>query len=180
MSNHEAGSLRTRRDKFARFALLSLLALPFSTVAAQAKMPIAEIGDNKIQLEVAASEPQIRRGLMYRTALPEDNGMVFLFRPSHGVRFWMAHCFISLDMLMIKGGKIARIFENVPPCKATDESECPTYPASTEPAVEVSEVVEVNGGYAKRHGIKEGDTVKFLLPNGRRTFDLTKTSAKPK
>lgn len=142
---------------------LCALALSFSAGPVFAKMPTAQIGKNKIQLEVASTAAQIQRGLMYRTALPEDNGMVFLFRPTQGVRFWMAHCFISLDMMMIKDGKIVKIFENVPPCKAADERECPTYPSHSEPAIEVSEVIEVNAGYAKRHGIKEGDTVKFVL-----------------
>lgn len=161
-------------------AMLSVFALPLSSAAAETKMPIAEIGNNKIKLEVASTTEQIRKGLMYRTALPEDNGMVFLFRPASGVRFWMAHCFISLDMLMIKDGKIVRIFENVPPCKAADEKECPTYPDSTEPAVDVTEVVEVNGGYSKRHDIKVGDTVKFLLPNGKPAFESKAAAAKTK
>lgn len=167
-------------SRLARIAVLSALALPLPSIAAEAKMPIAQIGNNKIKLEVASTQEQIRRGLMYRTSLPEENGMVFLFHPASQVRFWMAHCFISLDMLMIKDGKIVRIFENVPPCKAADEKECPTYPPSTEPAVDVTEVVEVNGGYAKRHDIKEGDCVKFLLPNGKPAFESKSPAAKAK
>lgn len=131
--------------------------------AASAKVPTAQIDGNKIKLEVASNEAQIRRGLMYRTAMPEDHGMVFLFRPERGVKFWMAHCFISLDMLMIKDGKIVKIFENVPPERDKPEAECPTYPSASEEPVVVSEVVEVNGGYAKRHHLKEGDAVKFSL-----------------
>ena len=143
-----------------------LLAVPIamlSSLEAAARMPMAQIGANKVKLEVASTPAQITRGLMYRQALPEDNGMVFIFHPVDSVKFWMAHCFISLDMLFIKDGKIVKIFENVPPCHATDETQCPTYPSATEPAVTVTEVLEVNGGYAKRHGIKEGDVVKFSL-----------------
>lgn len=150
-------------NKLTKLFLSALVVMPLSQSVASAKMPTVEIAGNKIKLEVASTPEQIQRGLMYRTALPEDHGMVFLFRPKTGVRFWMAHCFISLDMMMIKDGKIVRIFENVPPCKAAEERECPTYPAATEAAVEVTEVVEVNSGYAKRHGIKEGDTVKFSM-----------------
>jgi uncharacterized membrane protein (UPF0127 family) len=168
------------RGMLAKIAVLSLLALPMPTMAADAKMPIAQIGDNKIKLEVASSPSQIEHGLMYRTSLPEDQGMVFLFRPSSAVKFWMAHCFISLDMMMIKDGKILKIFENVPPCKETDLSKCPTYPALTENALNVTEVVEVLGGYSKRHGVKEGDTVKFLLPNGKPAFEMASHPAKVK
>jgi hypothetical protein len=157
-------------------AVVSLLPLAaaISAAAADAKMPTAQIGNNKIKLEVASTPAQIQRGLMYRTAMPEDNGMVFIFRPARGVRFWMAHCFIPLDMLMIKDGKIVKIFENVPPQRDLPEDQCPTYPSAKEPEVTVSEVVEVNGGYAKRHGIKEGDQVKFSLDLQRKAQDNSK------
>src|SRR5262249_1698143 len=90
----------------ARIILLPLMALLVGTPAVFAKVPLAEIGKNKIKLEVAQTRAQIEKGLMYRTSLPEDHGMVFLFHPSHPVRFWMRNCFISLDMMFIKDGKV--------------------------------------------------------------------------
>ena len=150
-------------NKFARATAVMVLFATFGQMQlAEAKMPVAKIGNNTIKLEVAQTQDEIMRGLMYRTSLPEDTGMVFLFRPPRKVRFWMAHCFISLDMLFIKDGKIIKICENVPPCKEAREEDCPTYP-SEEP-IEVSEVVEVINGYAKRHNIKEGDAITFSFP----------------
>jgi uncharacterized protein len=145
------------------FSLLaiSLVAMPPATSA----QPTAEIDNNKVKLEVASTPAQIQRGLMYRTHMPEDQGMVFIFHPPQQVKFWMAHCFISLDMLMVLDGKVNRIFENVPPERNKPEKECPTYPSVSEDPQSVTEVLEVNGGYAKRHGIKVGDTVKFSLPD---------------
>jgi uncharacterized membrane protein (UPF0127 family) len=134
---------------------------------AEAKMPTAEIGNQKIKLEVAQTKEEITRGLMGRQSLAQDHGMVFLFHPASEERFWMAHCFISLDMLFVRDGKIVKIFENVPPCREENTDRCPTYPAATEPAIVVSEVVEVNGGYAKAHGIKEGDAIKFVFERGK-------------
>ena len=149
------------------------LALP-ATIAAAAlfspgsqalerSMPIGKIGaNNTVKLEVAQTDKEIERGLMYRTSLPEDQGMVFIFSPPRPVNFWMAHCFISLDMLFVKNGKIIKIFENVPPCHAQNERDCPTYPAGA--GIEVSEVVELSAGYSKRHNVKVGDTVTFAMP----------------
>jgi uncharacterized membrane protein (UPF0127 family) len=136
---------------------VSLLAMPPATSA----QPTVEIDNNKIKLEVASTPAQIQRGLMYRTHMPEDQGMVFIFHPPQQVKFWMAHCFIPLDMLMVADGKIKRIFENVPPERNKPEKQCPTYPSISEEPELVTEVVEVNGGYAKRHGVKVGDSVKF-------------------
>jgi uncharacterized protein len=128
------------------------------------KMPIARIAaDNVVKLEVAATAKEIEHGLMYRTSLPEDQGMVFLFHPARAVNFWMYHTKIPLDMLFVKNGKIVKIFENVPPCTSEDPSQCPTYPQG--PGLDVSEVIEVQGGYAKKHKVKEGDPVTFELPD---------------
>lgn len=139
--------------------VLSATSFIFGNGASAAMVPLAKIGKNVVKLEVAQSRAQIEKGLMFRTSLPEDAGMVFLFHPQRPVRFWMHNCFISLDMLFIKDGKIIQICHDVPPCKAAKSSDCPLYPESGE--IEVTEVLEVNAGYAAKHGIKEGDEVKF-------------------
>lgn len=139
--------------------VVATLTLQSFFVEAFGKMPTATIGNNVIKLEVAQTPKEIERGLMGRTALDPNSGMVFLFTPPRGVRFWMYNCFISLDMMFIKDGKIMRICKNVPPCKSQDPTQCPTYPEGED--VTVSEVIEVNAGYCEAHGIKEGDTVKF-------------------
>lgn len=147
-------------------ATLTLAAAASIMLAAnctEAKSPFAVIGkDNVVKLEVAQSEQEITRGLMFRTSMPEDAGMVFLFDPPRPVNFWMYHTLIPLDMLFIKNGKIVKLFENVPPCKSENPRECPTYP-SNEAGPTVTEVVEVNGNWCQRHGIKEGDPVRFTL-----------------
>lgn len=129
---------------------------------ADAKMPTVKIGEHIVKLEVATTDVEIQRGLMFRTSLADDAGMVFLFRPPRPVNFWMYNCLIHLDMLFVKDGKIVKIFENVPPCKSKDYHDCPTYPPGE--GILVSEVIEVKGGYAKEHGVKEGDNVSFELP----------------
>ena len=133
-----------------------LLCLPASALA---KVPLALIGKNKIRREVAQTPAQIEHGLMERSSLPESQGMVFLFKPPHPVRFWMFNCLMSLDMIFIKDGKIVTISREVPPYKSPDRSKAPLYPAEGE--IEASEVIEVNAGYCTRHGINAGDAVKF-------------------
>lgn len=153
---------RKMRRVFMSLCALSLLPLSVNSAwSADAKMPIAKIGENVIKLEIAASEAEIERGLMYRTSMPEDQGMVFLFKPARNVNFWMCHTLIPLDMLFVDNGKIVQIFHDVPPCKSPECTECPTYPGSG--GTHVTQVIEVNGGYAKRHSIKEGDKVELEL-----------------
>jgi uncharacterized membrane protein (UPF0127 family) len=146
------------------FAVLLSTSASLSFIkGALAAMPTATIGNgNVVKLEVAASPQEIQRGLMYRTSIPEDNGMVFLFHPEKSVNFWMYHTLISLDMCFIRNGKIVKLCQDVPPCKSENKEECPLYPAGGE--IVVSEVIELKGGYARRHGIKEGDSVSFAVP----------------
>jgi uncharacterized membrane protein (UPF0127 family) len=142
---------------------LGVLLITMFTIPALAFMPTAKIGDhNIIQLEVAATPDQIERGLMYRTSLAEGSGMIFLFTPPRPVKFWMYHTLIPLDMCFVLNGRIVKIFENVPPCRSEDPAGCVTYPADG-PGINVTEVIELPGGYTTKHGIKEGAIVSFQL-----------------
>ncbi len=126
-------------------------------------MPTVNFGNgNIVKLEVASTDAEIARGLMFRTSLPEDCGMVFLFHPARSVSFWMYHTLISLDMCFVRDGKIIKLCQDVPPCRSQSADRCPTYPA--EGPILVSEVIELKGGYARRHGIKEGDSLSFTIP----------------
>jgi len=130
---------------------------------ALAAMPTVTLGKgNVVKLEVAASQQEIQRGLMFRTTLPEDCGMVFLFHPARGVNFWMYHTLIPLDMCFVRDGKIIKICHDVPPCRSENKEDCPLYPSGGE--IVVSEVIELKAGYAKKHGVKEGDAVMFSIP----------------
>jgi hypothetical protein len=143
--------------------VLLLCTLLASSSNVTAKVPVAILGNSKdtVKLEVAQTTEEIQRGLMYRTSLPEDAGMVFLFHPAHPVRFWMYHTLIPLDMLFIRDGKIVRISENVPPCHSENPHDCALYPKEGD--INSSEVLELNGGYCKRQGIKQGDSIQFAL-----------------
>lgn len=137
----------------------------FSWVAlADIQMPLARIaGKNLVKIEVASTQAEIERGLMYRTSLPAEAGMVFLFNPPRPVKFWMYHTLIPLDMLFVLNGRIVKICSDVPPCRSESPSDCPTYPEGS--TLLASHVIELNAGYARHHGIKEGDTVSFELPS---------------
>jgi uncharacterized membrane protein (UPF0127 family) len=116
----------------------------------------ATLGEKPVSLEIAESPAEQERGLMYRKSLPEDHGMLFLFSPPRIVNFWMYHTLIPLDLLLIRDDRIIKIFHNVPPCESENSAECPRYGG-----IEVSEVLELNGGYCNRHQVKEGEPIKF-------------------
>jgi len=106
-----------------------------------------------VALEVARNEPERSRGLMHRTSMPEQGGMIFLFDRPGIYPFWMKNTLIPLDMFWTDtSGKVVWIAESVPPCTADP---CAQYP----PQAVASYVIETNAGFAKRHGVKVGDVV---------------------
>ncbi len=103
-------------------------------------------------LEVAITDEEKNKGLMGRPSLAENRGMVFVFKPARQVTFWMKDTLIPLDMIFIRNNKIVKIIKNAMP----NQTET-LYPSD----FEVSEVVEVNGGYAEKNMIVVGSKVSF-------------------
>jgi hypothetical protein len=108
------------------------------------------VGEAIIQLEVAETPQQQQIGLMNRTQLADDRGMLFPFDPPRPVAFWMKNTLIPLDMVFVRNNQVAYVARNVPPCKADP---CSTYGTP----VEIDQVIELRGGRAAELGIKPGD-----------------------
>jgi hypothetical protein len=109
-------------------------------------------GEVPVRVEVADT-PQTRSlGLMYRTNLTEDQGMIFLFEKEDDHQFWMKNTPLSLDMIFISGdGRIVGIQKNTEPFSMR-----PLGPGAPSRAV-----LEVRGGFSDKHGLKAGDRVTY-------------------
>ncbi|MGK7945483.1 MAG: DUF192 domain-containing protein [Microcystaceae cyanobacterium] len=113
-----------------------------------------EIGTEVIELEVARTPKQQQQGLMYRTELPKNRGMLFTFTPPRVAKFWMKNTLISLDMVFLRDGEVKAIIDQVPPCR---RDPCPTYG----PSVFVNQVIELQAGRAKTLGLQVGDRLEI-------------------
>ncbi|MEO5367903.1 MAG: DUF192 domain-containing protein, partial [Magnetococcus sp. WYHC-3] len=101
-------------------------------------------------VELAVTPEMQAQGLMYRTAMDPDAGMLFVFNEEYPISFWMKNTLIPLDMLFLKSdGTIHHIHHNAKPQDTT--SITALYPSKA--------VLELNGGTADTMGIKEGDQV---------------------
>lgn len=109
-------------------------------------------GSPRVEVELADRPETRERGLMYRTGMPEDAGMLFSW-PSEQVRsFWMHNTCIPLDMLFIDArGFIVGILEQVP--TMNDESRSIPCPAA--------HVLELNAGWTRAHGISAGQRLRI-------------------
>jgi uncharacterized membrane protein (UPF0127 family) len=129
------------------------------TVQGQA-LPITaqvKVAGHIIQLEVAQTPEQQEMGLMYRTHLAKNRGMLFPFSPPQSVKFWMRNTLIPLDMVFLYQGKVRAVSAQVSPC---DQAACPTY-GPDEPS---DQVIELPSGRAAELGIQVGDllSVEYL------------------
>lgn len=105
-----------------------------------------------IDIEIAETDTDRERGLMWRRAMEEEQGMLFLMERMEMQSFWMLNTYLPLDIIYIDDQfRIVSIQKNTQP-----QSLKPI--PSLRPAIYV---LEVNGGYCDRHGIQEGHYIKY-------------------
>jgi len=111
----------------------------------------------KLSVEVAALDQQRQTGLMFRERMGDDEGMLFAFATERYNNFWMHNTLIPLDMFFIDAEwNVVGVVENATPL--TDD------PRGVDKMSRY--VLEVNAGFAARHGFGPGATVKFAPPQG--------------
>lgn len=125
-------------------------------LAEKAYEPLSILHDGvkkgEFKVEVADSEPEHTRGLMFRKELGNREGMIFVYDVEKIQTFWMKNTYIPLDMLFIdKNKKIVGILKNIPPLNEEKRS------------VEIPSqyVLELKAGTSDELKILEGDTVSF-------------------
>jgi len=103
-------------------------------------------------VEAARTSAEQARGLMFRTELADNMGMIFPFPEPRVASFWMKNTVIPLDIIFVRAdGTIESIADN-------------TVPYSTTPVVSgapVAAVLELRGGLAAELGIVSGDKVQW-------------------
>jgi uncharacterized protein len=140
----------------ALFALSLIYAAP--ALAQENLEIVTRNGVRTFTVELAATDAERSRGLMYRREVPEGTGMLFDFKQDLNITMWMKNTYVSLDMIFIRAdGRIHRIAENTEP-----ESE--KIVAAGAP---VRAVLEVVAGTARKLGIRPGDRVAHPMFRGR-------------
>ncbi|MET1755498.1 DUF192 domain-containing protein [Novosphingobium sp. RD2P27] len=114
----------------------------------------SETGRHNFRVEVASSPEQQARGLMFRTEMGPNEGMLFPEKTPRQPSFWMKNTVIPLDIIYIgTDGRVLNIVQGLP------------YDLTPLPAEGLaSGVLELNGGRAAGLGIKPGDKVSWTLP----------------
>ena len=135
-------------------AVLAMLAvaLPVAVKAQDNELTLhTETGDYRFNVEVVDTPESRAQGLMFRTELADDAGMLFDFKEEREVSFWMQNTLIPLDMIFVgTDGVIDTIHVNARPQD----------PTSIPSEVPVQFVLEIPGGHSVEIGLKPGDTME--------------------
>ncbi len=130
-------------------------ALPRGTVEFERGAPRAPL---TVSVEVAANDEQRQMGLMFREHLGELDGMLFIFPTERHNSFWMRNTLLPLDMFFIDSDwTVVGVVENAEPLTES--------PRAVQGMSQY--VLEVNAGFAKRHGFGAGNKLRFVAPGER-------------
>jgi uncharacterized protein len=107
----------------------------------------------RVRVEIADDSAERARGLMYRTALGENRGMLFVYDSEMRLSFWMKNTLIPLSIAFMDAkGRIVDIQDMKPL-----DDDPPSY-VSAEPA---QYALEVNRGFFEERGVKVGDRAEL-------------------
>lgn len=107
-----------------------------------------------ITIELAKTVAERNQGLMFRSKMAENQGMLFVFDQPQALSFWMKNTIISLDILYLdENFKIVSIYKSAIPLS---ENQIPSYKNAMY-------VVEVIAGYTDNYNIRDGDKISYTL-----------------
>ncbi|HET7547094.1 MAG TPA: DUF192 domain-containing protein [Usitatibacter sp.] len=132
-------------------ALLIAASLPALADAAP-RTTVLHVGSQALKVEIAASEAERNRGLMFRKSLPREEGMLFIFDDPGYYAMWMKNTLIPLSVAFVdREGVILNIADMAP---QTLDSHLAAGPALY--------AIETNKGWFAAHHVQAGDKVTGL------------------
>jgi len=112
----------------------------------------------QIRAEVMIKPEEMTRGMMYRDALPQGRGMLFIHSQPAPYRYWMSNVKVPLDIVFMDSSRqIVEICADTPPCTTAKKEDCPVYGGHHYEQY----VLELGAGEAKRLGLQKGQTLSF-------------------
>ena len=111
----------------------------------------------EIRAEVLTKQADMEHGMMYRDALPQGRGLLFVYQKPAYLRSWMSDIKVPLDIVFMDASHaIMEISADTPVC-TTKPQDCLTYGGHHLEQF----VLELRAGEAKRLGLHEGQTLRF-------------------
>ena len=123
-----------------------------------------------LNVEVADSPHKVQKGLMFRSKLPDNNGMLFSFPREDVLSFWGMNTHIPLDIAFVNNNNAIDSIQKIRPHDLT----------AVKSSKSCLHAIEANEGWFKRNDISNGDFVEIFndrLGNRPKVFFITKTES---
>lgn len=114
-----------------------------------------------LSAEIAATPEQRQRGLMFRTSMPEESGMIFVFEGNRTGGFWMYNTFLPLSIAYIAADGTIVTIRDMQPCAGRSQTVCSQEADAYVPSAPYRYALEVNQGYFDARDITVGDSVSY-------------------
>ena len=119
-------------------------------------------GNKKVKVELATSMAERYKGLMNRTSLEENSGMLFVFGHPQKLSFWNKNTFIPLSIAYLDDKKVIKEIHQM---KAQNMMEKQQSPDSYPSECTCLYALEMNQGWFKKNKIQVGQKVSFTIPS---------------
>jgi len=130
---------------------------------AQPKLPTIKVwlGSEELIAEIARERVQVATGMMFRTNMPENTAMIFVFDHPGPKNFYMRNCVVPLSAGYIEpDGALAEIVDLQPGDEVGVQSQTSN----------LQFVLEVPQGWFTRHNVRTGAVVRTERGSLRETF----------
>lgn len=117
---------------------------------------VLRVAEQTLTVELAVREPDRIRGLMFRKFMPNNHGMLFVFKDDDVRSFWMLNTYLPLDIAYLDATGVILNIHAMEPLDITRQ-----YPS----AGKARYALEVNQGWFAERGVVAGDTCAFELPD---------------
>ena len=143
--------------------VVGVLTIPSESKLADAKFPrgTVKLGDIVLNVQIAQTDAQKTRGLMFQDELPNDQGMIFVFDQEQVIPIWMLNMQFPLDIIWFdNNGNVVHIERNLQPCKsALETATCPVVNAEGKIA---KYVLEVSSGFVDKYKISQSSKLEII------------------
>jgi len=142
---------------------VGVLTIPKESKLAEVNFPkgTVKIDNVTLDVQIAESDAQKARGLMFQNELPYDQGMIFVFNQEQVVPIWMLNMQFPLDIIWFDSdGNVVNIAKNVPPCKSALETI--TCAVDNGGGKKAKYILEVTAGFVDKFNITASSKLQII------------------
>jgi len=143
--------------------VVGVLTIPADSKLAETKFPkgTVKLDDVTLDVQIAETDAQRTRGLMFQKELSYDQGMIFVFNTEQIVPIWMLNMQFPLDIIWFdSSGNIVHIAKNVAPCKSAIETA--TCTVDNGGGKNAKYVLELASGFVNKFNITENSKLQII------------------